>query len=126
MSAGVLSSSTILAEVRRIVRSDLSALTTQIDLDGFYPEEVLQKIGAVGGFRQHLASQNASRMCDMVAGIEAMAIAGEECLSTAFLMWCQNACGWYLENSQNEALRQRLLPKVASGESSAGQRSRTR
>ena len=116
MSAEAQSSSTILAEVRRIVRSDLSSLTTQIDLDGFYPEEVLRKIGAVGGFRQHLASQNASRMCDMVTGIEAMAIAGEECLSTAFLMWCQNACGWYLEHSENDALRQRLLPRVASGE----------
>ena len=116
MSAEALSSSTILAEVRRIVRTDLSALTTQIDLDGFYPEDVLHKIGAVGGFRQHLASQNASRMCDMVTGIEAMAIAGEECLATAFMMWCQNACGWYLENSVNADLRQRLLPKVASGE----------
>ena len=51
MYAGALSSSTILAEVRRIVRSDLSSLTTQIDLDGFYPEELLRKIGAVGGFR---------------------------------------------------------------------------
>ena len=115
MYAGALSSSTILAEVRRIVRADLSSLTTQIDLEGFYPEAVLRKIGAVGGFRQHLASQNASRMCDMVTGIEAMAIAGEECLATAFMMWCQNACGWYLENSENEALRQRILPKVASG-----------
>ena len=51
-------------------------------------------------------------MCDMVTGIEAMAIAGEECLSTAFMMWCQNACGWYLENSENEALRKRLLPRL--------------
>jgi hypothetical protein len=51
MYAGALSSSTMLAEVRRIVRSDLSSLTTQIDLDGFYPEELLRKIGAVGGFR---------------------------------------------------------------------------
>ena len=38
MYAGALSSSTILAEVRRIVRSNLSSLTTQIDLEGFYPE----------------------------------------------------------------------------------------
>ena len=115
MSAGALSSSTILAEVRRIVRSDLSSLTTQIDLEGFYPAEVLHKIGAVGGFRQHLASQNASRMCDMVTGIEAMAIVGEECLSTAFMMWCQNACGWYLENSENADLRQRNLTQGGLG-----------
>ena len=123
MSAGVLSSSTMLGEVRRIVRADLSSLTTQIDLDGFYPEEVLQKNWRRGRFRQHLASQNASRMCDMVTGIEAMAIAGEECLSTAFMMWCQNACGWYLENSENEACVSAYYPRLPQARSSAGQRS---
>ena len=50
MSAGALSSSTMLGGVRRIVRADLSSLTTQIDLDGFYPEEVLQKRLVPEGF----------------------------------------------------------------------------
>jgi alkylation response protein AidB-like acyl-CoA dehydrogenase len=108
--------SPMLAEVRRIVRSDLAPLTATIDLEGFYPEEILQKIGAAGGFRQHLASQSSAGTCDMAAGIEAMAIAGEECLSTAFMMWCQDACGWYLENSENEELGREVLPKIASGE----------
>jgi hypothetical protein len=75
MPVGALSSSTILAEVRQMVRSDLSSLITQIDLDGFYPEEVLRKIGAVGG-RQHLASQNSSRHCQL----------NEKSLTDAFLM----------------------------------------
>lgn len=105
-----------LAEVRRIVRSELAPLAAKIDLEGLYPEEILRKIGAVGGFRQHLASQSEAGICDMAAGIEAMAIAGEECLSTAFLMWCQSACGWYLENSENEELRREVLPRIASAE----------
>ena len=82
---------------------------------GSIPKQSCTKLALLGGGRQHLASQNASRMCDMVTGIEAMAIAGEECLATAFMMWCQNACGWYLENSENADLRQRNLTQGGLG-----------
>jgi len=56
----------------------------------------------------------------MPAAIDAMAAAGEECLSTAFMMWCQNACGWYLENSENQELRRTILPGLAAGETLGG------
>jgi alkylation response protein AidB-like acyl-CoA dehydrogenase len=110
----------MLAEMRRIVREDVARLVVKIDLEGFYPEEILRKIGAVGGFRQHLASQQPSRCCDMPAAIEAMAAVGEECLSTAFMMWCQDACGWYLESSENQELRRSILPRIAAGEALGG------
>jgi len=110
----------MLAEVRRIVREHLAPLVVKIDLEGFYPEEVLRMIGAAGGFRQHLASQQPSRRCDMASAIDGMAAAGEECMSTAFMMWCQNACGWYLENSENQELRRSILPRIAVGEALGG------
>ena len=110
----------MLAEMRRIVREDLAPLVVKIDLEGFYPEQILRKIGAAGGFRQHLASQQPSGTCDMLAAIEAMAVAGEECLSTAFMMWCQDACGWYLESSENQELRRSILPRIAEGEALGG------
>ena len=110
----------LLTEIRQIVREDLAPLTVKIDLEGFYPEDVLRKLGAAGGFRQHLASQQSSRSCDMPAAIEAMAAAGEECLSTAFMMWCQDACGWYLENSDNLELRRSILPRIAAGDALGG------
>jgi alkylation response protein AidB-like acyl-CoA dehydrogenase len=110
----------VLAEIRRIVREDLAPLTVKIDLEGFYPEEILRKLGAAGGFRQHLASQQPSRSCDMPAAVDTMAAAGEECLSTAFMMWCQDACGWYLENSDNQELRMSILPRIATGEALGG------
>jgi len=110
----------MLAEMRRIVREDLAPLVVKIDLEGFYPEQILRKIGAAGGFRQHLASQQPSGACDMPAAIEAMAVAGEECLSTAFMMWCQDACGWYLESSENQELRRSILPRIAEGEALGG------
>jgi len=110
----------MLAEMRRIAREDLAPLVVKIDLEGFYPEEVLRTIGAAGGFRQHLASQQTSSSCDMPTAIEAMAVAGEQCMATAFMMWCQNACGWYLENSENQELRHRILPRIAAGEALGG------
>ena len=110
----------MLAEVRRIVREDLAPLTVKIDLEGYYPEEILRKIGAAGGFRQHLASQQSLQSCDMPLAIDAMTVAGEECLSTAFMMWCQNACGWYLENTENQELRRGMLPRIAAGETLGG------
>jgi len=110
----------MLAEMRRIAREDLAPLAVKIDLEGFYPEDVLRMIGAAGGFRQHLASQQPSGSCDMPAAIDAMAIAGEECMSTAFMMWCQDACGWYVENSENQELRTSILPRIATGEALGG------
>jgi alkylation response protein AidB-like acyl-CoA dehydrogenase len=118
----------VLEQVRRIVARDLAPIAARIDLEGYYPEGVLRAIGAAGGLGQHVGAQGqidtgagagagaGARACDMAGSIEAMAIAGEACLSTAFLMWCQHACGWYLENTENTALRAELLPRVATGE----------
>ena len=110
------SSGGVLDDVRHIVQRDLVPIAAKIDIEGHYPESVLRAIGAPGGLGLHLPSQHADRACDMARGIESMAIAGETCLSTAFLMWCQSACGWYLENSENGALRADLLPRVATGQ----------
>ncbi|HWN66129.1 MAG TPA: OsmC family protein, partial [Haliangium sp.] len=106
----------VLDDVRRIVQRDLVPIATKVDIEGHYPEDVLRAVGAAGGLGLHLPSQRADRACHMARSIEAMAIAGEVCLSTAFLIWCQSACGWYLENSENGALRADLLPRVAAGQ----------
>lgn len=105
----------VLDDVRRIVQRDLVPLAAKVDIEGHYPEAVLRAIGAAGGLGLHLPSQHTDGACHMARSIESMAIAGEVCLSTAFLMWCQSACGWYLENSDNGALRADMLPRVAAG-----------
>lgn len=106
----------VLDDVRRIVKRELAPLAARIDIEGYYPEQVLRAVGAAGGLLQHLPSQHADRACRMGEGIEAMAIAAEACLSTAFLIWCQDACSWYIESSDNGALRADVLPRLATGE----------
>ena len=110
----------VLDQVRRIVKRDLAPLAARIDLEGHYPEDVLRAIGAAGGLRLHLPSQQPpgqpAGACDVMAGIEVMAAAAEACLSTSFLLWCQDACSWYIESSDNATLRDTLLPRLATGE----------
>ncbi len=100
--------------LRAIVAQELAPLATRIDLEGHYPEEVLRRLGAAGAYAAHVgAAQGEGRTWDAV---RAVALAAEECLSTAFCMWCQDACAWYLAVTPNEALRAAYLRPVARGE----------
>lgn len=92
--------------IAQILRSDLTPLVRRID-EGHYPEAVLRRLGEAGAFLQ--------RPAQLFDAIAAMARVGEECLATAFCMWCQDTFAWYLENTDNEELRRRLLPDAATG-----------
>jgi alkylation response protein AidB-like acyl-CoA dehydrogenase len=106
----------MLSATREIVDQDLKPLTVNIDLEGLYPEEVLRKLGTVGAFRHHLAAIRPDGETDMGAAIQAMSGVSHDCLSTGFATWCQDTCGWYLQNAENAALRDLWLPRIASGE----------
>ncbi|GAC1340070.1 MAG: acyl-CoA dehydrogenase family protein [Acetobacteraceae bacterium] len=99
-----------LAGLRRLVNDQLAPLVERID-EGFYPETVLRALGGAGLFNRHLGGR-----ADLGLAIEAMAVVGETCMSTAFCTWCQDACAWYLECSDNDALRARLQPGLAGGQ----------
>ncbi|NNJ92249.1 MAG: acyl-CoA dehydrogenase, partial [Gammaproteobacteria bacterium] len=106
----------MLEATQQIVNQDLKPLTVKIDLDGYYPEEVLRKMGPLGAYRQHLPLARADGQVDMGAAIQSMATVSHECLSTGFSVWCQDTCGWYLQNADSDAVRNIWLPKVSSGE----------
>jgi alkylation response protein AidB-like acyl-CoA dehydrogenase len=112
----LLSVEELLASTQEIVDQELKPLTVKIDLEGYYPEEVLRKLGAVGVFRQHLPAVRADEEHDMGSAVQAMATVSHECLSTGFAVWCQDTCGWYLQNAENAAVRDIWLPKLAGGD----------
>ena len=105
-----------LAATRRLVKETLSPLTVKIDLEGLYPESFLRQLGTIDGFRQHLAAARPDGVTDMGAAIQTMAAVSHECLSTGFATWCQDTCGWYLQNAVDSGVRDTWLPKLASGE----------
>ncbi len=106
----------LLAATATIVEQDLKPLTVDIDLKGHYPEEVLRKLGSAGAFSPHLPAARPDGLHDMPAAIRAMATVSHECLSTGFATWCQDTCGWYLQNATNDTVRDDWLNKLATGE----------
>ena len=115
-----LSLDELLSASQAIVDQDLKPLTINIDIEGLYPEQVLKKLGAIGAFKHHLPATRTDSLADMGAAIQAMATVSHECMSTGFTMWCQDTCGWYLQNAANPTVRDNWLPKVSSGEVLAG------
>lgn len=103
----------VLSRVRDISGNQLAPLVRKIDADGVYPESVMQAYGDAGAYGLHLPTGAGP---DIKTSIQAMSIAGEYCLSTAFCMWCQNAITWYVFNSDNTGLHETLGAKLATGQ----------
>lgn len=88
-----------------------------IDIDcGAYPREFMRALGTIGGFAGAVDPQYGGLGRGLSHAIGVMARVSEECMASGFLVWCQTTLAWYLQNTANEALRDRLLPKVARGE----------
>lgn len=109
----------LLARIRAEVATSLDPIVEQID-HGTYPAQTMRALGRNGAFSAHLAAETPLPARDLGVAIEAMAAIGASCMSTAFCAWCQDACGWYLENSDNADLRARLQPLLAHGVAMGG------
>lgn len=106
----------LLERVRDIAVRDLRVRAPDIDRNGEYPLDLLRRFGAAGTFAQHHSGFGDTQSIDIGAAIGAMSVIAEECLSTAFCVWCQDAFGWYVENADNDGLRAALQSGAASGE----------
>ena len=107
----------VLAQVADICRTRLRPAVRQVDENGVYPEDVMRSLGSAGLYSQHVSADKPAADIDMPLAIETMALVGYECLSTGFCVWCHDACGWYLEKSDNTELRNAVLPSISSGQS---------
>ena len=103
-----------------LVRESLAPQAQAIDREGLYPREFLQSFGRLGGFSAAIPRAYGGQGQGLAAQIEAIALVGRACGSTAFLAWCQSACAWYLLHSPNEDPRERYLRPIAAGELLAG------
>lgn len=119
-SAAFLASGDAIAAAEQIATEMIAPLTSKIDLEGYYPREVMSALGDAGVFRQHLTLPAAGGQGNLMNAIAAMGKVSEECLSTGFLNWCQDTCAWYIDNSDNQSLREAYLPRFASGELMGG------
>ena len=104
----------VLDTLRSLARTELAPIAGRVDHEGFYPEAALRTLGEAGAFSLHLAAPSPLGGSDLAAAVEAMAAISAQCMSSGFCAWCQNASGWYLENTGNAGLRERLQPGIAS------------
>ncbi len=102
-----------LNRLREVVAAELAPITREIDHGGVYPAQAMRALGAAGLYGHHLRATAAQP--SIGAAIEAMSAVSETCMSTGFCTWCQDASGWYLEQSDNAPLRDSLQPGLASG-----------
>lgn len=111
--AAVLPGADVVEAVRALSARELPSLVNRIDTEGYYPEDLMRAFGRLGAYAHHLPGHSPS--LDLMTSINAMAAAGEHCLSTAFCMWCQDALAWYIYASDNDSLRTGIGPQIASG-----------
>ena len=98
-------------DLAAMLDGELAPLVERVDA-GLYPDALMRRLGGMGVFGRHLTQAGPM---DLPGAIADMAAIASLCMSTAFCTWCQDACGWYLENTVNTALRSRLQPGIADG-----------
>ncbi len=103
----------VVEAVRALSARELPSLVHKIDAEGYYPESLMREFGRLGAYAHHLPGNG--RNINLATAINAMAAAGEYCLSTSFCMWCQDALAWYIYASDNAALKSGIGPWAANG-----------
>lgn len=101
--------------ITALIRDHLSPHVLNIDIKGEYPGEFLHRLGAIGGFGAMVTPQFGGTGKGLKNAVRVIEDVSRECVSTGFLVWAQNACAWYLQNSSNIAIRNGVLPQIAGG-----------
>jgi len=109
-----------LGAVRSIIASHLTPKVLDVDLKAEYPAAFLRALGQAGGFRGAVDSGFGGNGLGMKHVVQVMEEVARECLSSAFLVWCQTACARYIQMSGNAWVKKHYLPRIASGEQLAG------
>lgn len=109
----------MLLQLRAAIATDLVPQVDAID-QGEYPRQFMQQIGEIGAFGQAVSVQYGGFGHGLRGAIQAIEAVSEECLCTGFMSWCQVACAWYMQNSENAYLKENILPLVATGKALGG------
>ncbi|WP_409302243.1 acyl-CoA dehydrogenase family protein [Pseudomonas sp. KCJK8993] len=94
----------------------LDAQAQALDLGQCDPQSVLAQLAAGGVLRIGIDQELGGSGGDLTDTLEAMAEVASHSLAAAFVCWGQRAFIEYLLHSPNQALRERLLPALLSGE----------
>jgi alkylation response protein AidB-like acyl-CoA dehydrogenase len=105
----------LISRVAARAKAELAPQVVDIDVKGVYPEAFLRNLGEDGLFASHVPTAMGGSGLGLDALIRGMEEVSKVCGSTGFMAWCQSALVWYLVNTDNAALRERLLGDVMAG-----------
>lgn len=100
----------------RILEEELCPIVRVVDEEGLYPENVLKALGESGAFQVSGLSSDEILM----KRIGLIELTAKYCVSTSFLIWCHTTAISFILNSQNEYLKNNLLPLLETGRVLAG------
>lgn len=109
-----------LTAIAEHAKVQLKPLAPLIDQEGLYPEQYLKELGKLGGFAALGNKEDGGLGYGLGTQIQVIHQVGKECGATAFSVWCQSACAWYLHKSQRKSVRQKYLKDVLQGKVLAG------
>lgn len=118
-SDGARSMDLMLEQLGALVTNRLAPQVEAID-GGLYPREFMQLAGSVGAFGQSVSREYGGESNGLQGAVRSIELISQECLCTGFMAWCQVACTWYMQNSDNLYLKKHVLPKIATGELMGG------
>lgn len=112
--------SILLQKIKDHAQKNLRPLINKIDREGFYPEKYLKDLGNLGGFAALGPLQDGGLGLGLNTQIKVIQEVGKECGATAFSVWCQSACAWYLHKSPRYVVRSKYLQDILHGKVLAG------
>lgn len=90
------------------VASTLAPKVFEID-QGYYPLDEMVALGKAGAFSPHLSDYGGRFDMAILATMHIAKVCG----TTAFLAWCHQVCGLYLDKTDNAFLKDTVLPNHA-------------
>ncbi|MBC8104494.1 MAG: acyl-CoA/acyl-ACP dehydrogenase [Cytophagales bacterium] len=107
---------TLMADLQAAIAEDLRPNLREIDEGGKYPRAFLERVGAIGGFRQGTPTALGGAGNGLRYTIQIMEEISRDCLSTGFCYWCHTVCAWYAQTGGSDFLKQEILPRLTSGQ----------
>lgn len=102
--------------LKDLIEQELKPYVKQIDLDAFYAESFLRKLGESG----LLSSKGRTEKETLSEELFIVSETAKTCMTTAFCLWCHLAALTYVRKSENAQLQERLLDSLESGQLLAG------
>src|SRR5699024_251686 len=91
-----------------IIKEHLKPVVKKVDAEAFYAEEYLLELGYNGFFNSsgHTQQETLKREAWLVEKTS------EFCMTTGFNLWCHLAALTYIRKSDNQYLKENLLPRL--------------